>query len=444
MAIKKGKVLTEGKTKIIYDKPDDETAVIVASKDDITAGDGAKRDVYKGKAELATTTACNVFRLLNECGVATAFREQISPTEFVADKCDMIDLEVVVRREGHGSHLKRNPHHEKGCLFPKLRVEFYLKTAGQKWKGDPIPVDDPLIDFTQNENGVIDGMNLYRPDKLIAGQKPFRTVTGFPFEWDQDLLGKIEKRAAFVFLILEKAWFQEGSRLVDFKVEFGFNAVREIVLSDVIDNDSWRLVQNGQYRDKQVYRDGGKQNEVMEKFAGVAEATKNFRLPRQRILLWTGSPSDVDPEDEKSPWNEFFGDFMHSVDCELKYHICSAHKQPVQAFNTLQQWTHGRAEDKDTCINMVIIAYIGLSNGAGPTLSANTHVPVITCSPSVEDFPDDIWSSLRTPSYVPVTSVLGPKNALLAAINILAGNSPRLHAVVRQKIEERMDASLVI
>lgn len=441
MATKKATVLNEGKTKIIYEKQDDETAVIVASKDAITAGDGAKHDVYKGKAELATITACNVFRLLNESGVKTAFREQISPTEFVADKCDMIDLEVVVRREGHGSHLKRNPHHKKGCLFPRLRVEFYLKTTNKEWDKHTLPTDDPLIEFIQDKDGVIDAMNLYRPDKPIATQKPFLNVKGFPFEWDQKLLDKMKERATFIFLILERAWFLEGSRLVDFKIEFGFNSVRKLVLSDVIDNDSWRLVQNGQYRDKQVYRDGGEQDEVMEKFAGVAEATNNFRLPRQRILLWSGSPDDLDPNDERSSWNEFFTDFMHPIDCELKYHVCSAHKQPTQAFNTLQRWAHGRTED--ACTNMVIIAYIGMSNGAGPTLSANTHVPVITCSPSVDDFPDDIWSSLRTPSNVPVTTVLGPKNALLAAINILAGNSPRLYAIVRQKIEARMDPEVV-
>ena len=41
------KKLAEGKTKIIYENPEDEKTVYMCFKDDITAGDGVKHDVIK-------------------------------------------------------------------------------------------------------------------------------------------------------------------------------------------------------------------------------------------------------------------------------------------------------------------------------------------------------------------------------------------------------------
>ena len=75
-----------------------------------------------------------------------------------------------------------------------------------------------------------------------------------------------------------------------------------------------------------------------------------------------------------------------------------------------------------------MIAYIGRSNGAGPMLSAMSTVPVITVPASVKEFPEDVWSSLRAPSNVPVMTVLEPSNAVLAALQILSARNPRLYA----------------
>src|SRR6185295_14985 len=94
------------------------------------------------------------------------------------------------------------------------------------------------------------------------------------------------------FLVLERAWSLEGGTLVDFKVEFGFDAKGNLLLADVIDNDSWRVIENGSYIDKQVYRDGGALDDVAAKYRQVAEITDRFRLPRQQIILWRGSDKD--------------------------------------------------------------------------------------------------------------------------------------------------------
>src|SRR5882724_6977130 len=118
-ALSLGALVTEGKTKKIFRIVGSDLVEVVA-KDDITAGDGAKHDIIPDKGRLATATTSNVFRLLKACGLPVAFGEQDSAISFTAPKCDMLPYELVVRREAHGSYLKRNPHLAKGHLFPRL------------------------------------------------------------------------------------------------------------------------------------------------------------------------------------------------------------------------------------------------------------------------------------------------------------------------------------
>ena len=92
----------------------------------------------------------------------------------------------------------------------------------------------------------------------------------------------------------------------------------------------------------------------------------------------------------------------------------------------------------------VVIAFIGRSNGAGPVLSAQSTIPVITVPASAKEFPDDVWSSLRAPSNVPVMTVLEPSNAVLAALQILSARNPRVYARVRGEIENRMVNTLTL
>jgi len=69
-----GVILAEGKTKVIGQSATDPETVVVVSKDDITAGDGAKHDLLSGKAAMATRTTCNNFRLLKACGIPACKR----------------------------------------------------------------------------------------------------------------------------------------------------------------------------------------------------------------------------------------------------------------------------------------------------------------------------------------------------------------------------------
>ena len=264
-ALSLGALVVEGKTKKIF-RINGSDLVSVVAKDDITAGDGAKHDVIPDKGALATQTTCNVFRLLKACGLPIAFETQNSATSFIAPPCTMLPYEVVVRREAHGSALKRSPHFSKGQLFPKLLVEFYLKTKDKDWKGKPLVADDP---YMQYEDGGAQ-IKLFNPAKPIIGAEPFLTLPTadvFSHPEEYKFFPEMRRIARQAFMVLERAWALEGGTLVDYKVEFGFDAKGTLLLADVIDNNSWRVLENGAYIDKQVYRDGGTLDTVAAKYS---------------------------------------------------------------------------------------------------------------------------------------------------------------------------------
>ena len=67
----RGPRLAEGKTKVVYADPTDPALAVIVHKDDITAGDGARRDRLPGKGALSGRTTSNVFRLLRASGIPT-------------------------------------------------------------------------------------------------------------------------------------------------------------------------------------------------------------------------------------------------------------------------------------------------------------------------------------------------------------------------------------
>ncbi|MBI3075237.1 MAG: hypothetical protein HYY92_03455 [Parcubacteria group bacterium] len=284
MRLEKDAKLVEGKTKIIWRIKDRPNFVLVESKDDITAGDGKKHDQMKDKALFSNTVTCDVFRFLQKIGIPLAFVEQVDGTQFLAHLCDMLPYEVVVRNSAYGSYWKRNPEMEKGQRLPDLVVEFFLKTANKKWNGQPIPCDDPLIVMGG------EGFELYRPDIPVASQKPFLSVHEQKFSIDleynpyapfetTELFSDMSDRATYAFEHLAAAWGVIGCHLADFKVEFGFDRTERLVLADVIDPDSWRLLDaDGEHLDKQPYRDGAPLEDVRRRYQKVAELSCGLQL----------------------------------------------------------------------------------------------------------------------------------------------------------------------
>ncbi|MBI4134572.1 MAG: AIR carboxylase family protein [Candidatus Sungbacteria bacterium] len=420
----RGLKLTEGKTKIIYGHGGERGFVEVFSKDDITAGDGEKHDVIEGKGALSNRMASNVFRLLKQGPrIPVAFERQLTEESFIARHCAMLPLEVVVRRRAFGSYVKRNPHVPEGMIFPRLILEFFLKTTGKQYEGMTLPKDDPFIRFSTD--GV---MNLYQPDKPV-GTAWGTGELSLPESLEFGMVGKIQELAPYIFLVLERAFrLAADLELVDFKLEFGVSQGRNLYLADVVTIDEMRLLQDGRHESKEAYRKGGRLDMVRQIYERVAVATDRFAIfpPRQHIIVWCGSDKD-----NPSAFGEALKGFGLSAQVTLHYHVRSMHKEPMRGCRELTEMVQHMADP-------VVIAFVGRSNGAGPTLAGNTHVPVITVPAGWEKFPEDIWSSLRAPSDVPVLTCLTPENAVLAAANILGARNPFAYAELRTRLERRL------
>ncbi len=252
-------ILAEGKTKQILTT---ETSGIVriVNSDAITAGDGTRRDIIEGKGIMATTTTVNVFQLLEASGIPTHFQEQDSPNSFLAVNCQMIPFEAVARRVATGSYVQRHPDVKKGYEFLKPKFELFLKRNEQ---------NDPFMEI---DGGTITIHNAHA--KLGTGKISEQTLADFnvlPSE-----IAQMEKVTNAVFEILERAWSEQGIKMQDVKIEFGRNPEGEIIVADVIDNDSWRILKEGRHLDKQAYRDGVSLDVVRANYMEVAEITGNF------------------------------------------------------------------------------------------------------------------------------------------------------------------------
>lgn len=273
---KKGKKLAEGKTKIIWEDPDDKSLVLIESKDDITAGDGKRHDIILGKGAWATTTTCNAFQRLNQEGILTHFIGQAGPTMFRARRLRMIPIELVARRVATGSYLQRRPEVTEGTRFDDyVRREFFFKDDRLK---------DPLMISRGDEWELFDA---HRPltAEVIIGRLTsycFRRQCGHGITDEvQQALRELLEHA---FLCIERAWREQAVWEVDLKVEAGFTDDGLILIGDVVDNDSWRIWPNGdkrQDKSKQVYRDAPVitpevLQKVAENYAWVARASEKF------------------------------------------------------------------------------------------------------------------------------------------------------------------------
>ena len=268
------RVVAEGKTKVIEDAGNGE--VVVRSKDDITAGDGAKHDVLQGKAAASTRTTSNVFRLLKRHGIPTHFVDGVDDVAFRARQVRMIPLELVARRYASGSYRDRFPELAEGARLDELVFEVFEKDDAQH---------DPLLEF-DFDNGVL---RRYIPNTKAAGAIGPEAKAGDLIgeealgesrysDLTPDALEQLMKLTTSAFEVIEDAWKQHGGTYIDFKIECGFDGeTGELLVADVIDSDSGRLRFGDVDMSKQSYRDGtATLPEVKKKFDEVADLTDRF------------------------------------------------------------------------------------------------------------------------------------------------------------------------
>ena len=232
-------LLYEGKAKRVFST---ETVhqLRVEYKDEVTAGNGAKKDKMQGKGRLNNRITSIIFEYLNKHGLESHFIKQLSETEQLVKEVKIIPLEVVVRNIATGSITKRLGF-EKGHVFDEPLVEFFYKNDD---------LNDPLI--------TDDHVKLLH----IANDGEIKTL--------KDMAKNINK-------VLIQLMNEMDLRLVDFKVEFGKTENGDILLADEISPDTCRIWDkySDTNFDKDVYRnDTGSLIDTYQTFLDKLEELK--------------------------------------------------------------------------------------------------------------------------------------------------------------------------
>ncbi len=319
--------LTRGKTKIIWAIGNDQ--IIMEMLNNLSAGDGARQKALN-VARAKNIQNAILMNYLKNKGIKTAYIKKISPTETICDRVEMIPLECVVRGVPYGSYLLRNHDYvegfdEKGK--PILSKEF------KDEEGRPYVFEEPIFEIFHKKTVVSPELVNKTPDLVEKYGKvtkpilisediahkyfcknekwekgaftdPYIKTNGNNFEFynqkapiegqplltrpsclNEEHLKEIEEMSIKSFKLLSK--FLSGIEvkgkpifLADIKFEFGLNKFGELVLADVVDNDSWRIwidrdPINGTL-DKQLFRDQKvSDNVVVEKYEFVTELLEN-------------------------------------------------------------------------------------------------------------------------------------------------------------------------
>ncbi|WP_019786831.1 phosphoribosylaminoimidazolesuccinocarboxamide synthase [Streptococcus sobrinus] len=224
----KKELIYTGKAKDIY-TTEDENEIVSVYKDQATMLNGARKETIKGKGVLNNQISSLIFEKLNAAGVATHFVKQLSQTEQLNKKVKIIPLEVVLRNYTAGSFAKRFGL-EEGIKFETPIVEFYYKND---------ELDDPFINDEH-----VKFLDIADDQQIAFLKEETRRINGLLSDW----------------------FSQIGLKLIDFKLEFGFDKDGKIILADEFSPDNCRLWdKEGHHMDKDVFRrDLGNLTDVYE------------------------------------------------------------------------------------------------------------------------------------------------------------------------------------
>ncbi len=238
----RGEKFYEGKAKSLYHVNGHPELIWQEFRNSLTAFNAQKKGEFAGKGSINRDITSLIFRYLAR-SVKTHWVQDVGETEMVSRRLNMLKLEVVIRNTLAGSTAKKLGL-EEGTPLEAPLVEFYYK-------------DDALADpFLSDDQALV--------LKCVKNQSELDQLKKLGLKVNEHLLH----------------FFSEiGINLIDFKIEFGMNESREIILGDEISPDSCRLWDE-------------KTNEKMDKdrfrrdLGGVQE---NYELVRSKILKHWGS-----------------------------------------------------------------------------------------------------------------------------------------------------------
>ena len=241
----KHELIYEGKAKKIFTH-DDADKVKIEFKDDATAFNALKKEKFEGKGKLNCLISARIFEILIKKNIPTHFIQLENENTMIAKKIKVIPLEIVLRNTAYGSLCKQTTI-KPGTSLSKPLIDIYLKND---------ELNDPLI--TKDR---IKLMNILSSDDL---------------ELIINLTLKVNEILKIFFKNIQL-------RLVDFKLEYGYDLKNNILLGDEISPDNCRLWDLNQKNDTIVSLDKDRfRNDLgglIEAYSEIDRRINNFLMP---------------------------------------------------------------------------------------------------------------------------------------------------------------------
>ena len=192
--------ILQGKVKTVYDVDGDAQKVLIKFHDKVTAWNGKHVEYPPEKGKVCCLISALLFELMEKNGVKTHYIGTEGLDSMICRKLTIIPVEVIVRNIAAGSIVK-NTNITEGQLIQPPIVEYFLKDDAK---------DDPLLTY--------DRVRLMGIDP-----EPMK---------EQALMINYQLQSLFTLM---------GIDLVDFKVEFGYDAHGDLFLADELSPDNMRL-----------------------------------------------------------------------------------------------------------------------------------------------------------------------------------------------------------
>ena len=229
------KELLVGKVKTVFPTAEPEV-VLIQYEDKVTAGNGRRVDFPEGKGAVCCEISEFLFIELEKYGIRTHYINRYPVAVMSCKKVEIIPIEVVVRNVAAGSIVRQTTLKE-GRIISYPLVEFYLKDDE---KDDPLLTEDRI--------------------KLMGYGKE---------------IPALQHHAREINAILRGVFRKIGLTLVDFKLEFGYDADKNLLLADELSPDGMRLWKEGTKEsfDKDLFRKG--KGDIVEAYTHILEKLKN-------------------------------------------------------------------------------------------------------------------------------------------------------------------------
>ena len=229
------KPILEGKVKSVYDVPGEADKVTIKFHDKVTAWNGKHVEYPAEKGKVCCLISALLFEKLEKYGIRNHYLGTEGLDTMLCRKLTIIPVEVIVRNIAAGSIVKTTTITEGTFIQPPI-VEYFLKDDAK---------DDPLLTY--------DRVRLMGID---------------PEPMKQQAL-EINHHLQSLFTIM-------GIDLVDFKLEFGYDAHGDLFLADELSPDNMRLWKKDTHErfDKDLFRKD--EGDIVEAYKYILTHLRQF------------------------------------------------------------------------------------------------------------------------------------------------------------------------